>query len=324
MRLALPLVIALLAAPLQAQSPAPGVPEMYGKALAGLRARSEAKPVPAVAFRLGHLVNEDKVPDIPYSLIQNVGGGWAVLIPVQGRAKWYRKGDVVNGVRLTDVNRNGIACEFRGKTATIPPRPWPSIVPTRTQRAQDGDWVVFLKVAGATDKMFRRGEVVRETSEEGGAREALVVEVTSGSVTCEYLAERRLFYSFPLIPCKLTKPSPEGLVVYVETDQGLKPFRTGDKFLEAELIEALPQQATWKYRDETRTFPTLAYPDLACTGTTKMSGVWFAYFDGENQGYRAGQTVRGARIVDIQQGAVKVTFAGIQSEVPASYQTDRR
>lgn len=323
MRRALPLLLALAATRAGAQSPAPALPEMYGRALASLRARSEAKPVRAVAFRLGHLVNEDKVPDIPYSLIQNVGGSWAVLIPVKGRAKWYRKSDVVNGVRLTDVNRNGIACEFRGKTATIPPRPWPAIVPTRTQRQPDGEWVVYLKVAGA-ERTHRRGEVVRETTDEGGVREAQIVEVTSGSLTCEYLAERRLFYSFPQIPCKLTKPSSEGLVVYVETDQGLRPFRTGEKFLDAELIEALPQQATWKYRDETRSFTTLAYPDLACTGTTRISGVWFAYFDGETQGYRAGQTVRGARVNEIQPGVVKVSFAGVPSEVPVSYQTERR
>lgn len=297
------------------------VPPSYGRALAALKGRAEGRPVGEVSFRLGHLVNEDRVPELAYSLIQSVGGQLMVLIPLKGRAKWYRKGDVANGARIAEIQRASITLEFRGKTATIPPRPWPSIVPLRTQRAGD-EWVVYLK-GGRAEKPYRKGDVVREDTEEG-VREALVVEVTSGSVTCEYLAERRLFYSFPQITCKLTKPGGEGLVVYVETDQGLRPFRTGDKFLDAELIEAVPQQATWRYRDETRTFPTLAYPDLACTGTTKISGVWFAYFDGENQGYRAGQTVKGARINEIQPGMVKVSFQGIPSDVPVSYQTERR
>jgi hypothetical protein len=312
------LLIGLLCTAVHAQT---ALPPPYGRALADLKSRSEAKPGAEVTFRLGHLVNEDRVPDLAYSLIQSVGGQLMALIPIKGKAKWYKKGDSVNGARIADVQRASITLEFRGKSATIPPRPWPAVVPLRTQRQGD-EWVVYLKGSRA-EKPYRRGDTVREDTEEG-VREAQVVEVTSGSVTCEYLAERRLFYSFPQINCKLTKPSGEGLIVYVETEQGLKPFRTGEKYLDAELVEALPQQATWKYRDETRTFPTLAYPDLACTGTTKMSGVWFAYFDGESQGYRVGQSVRGARVMDIQQGMVRVTFQGIPTDVPASYQVQRR
>ena len=323
MRARLALVLALAAAHITspgAAQPALALPELYGKTLAALNARAEPRPDAPVRFRLTHLINEDKVPDVPYSLVQQVAGQWSVLVPVGGQAKWFKKGDLVMGARILEVNRGGITIEFRGKQATIAPRPWPSIHPSRTVR-QQGEWVAYLKV-GTADKLFRRGEIVREATDEG-TREAQIVEITSGSLTCEYLGERRLIYSFPEIPCKLTKSSPEGLLVYVATEAGLKAFRTGEKYLEAELIEVAPQQATWKYRDETRGFPTLAYPDLACSGTTKISGVWFAYFDGENQGYRAGQLVRGARIDEIAQGLVKVTYAGISSEVPATYQSDR-
>lgn len=301
-------------------SPAPVVPAPYARALAALRARAESRPTSPVAVRLTHLINEDKVPDVPYCLIQNVSGQWTVLVPTKGQARWYKKGDIVQGARILDVNRAAITIEFRGKQATIPPRPWPTLVPTRTQRLQ-GEWIVYLKTA-QSEKAYRRGDLYRETTDEG-VREAQIVEITPGSITAVYLAERRLIYSFPQIPCKLTKPSPEGLQVFVETEAGLRPFRTGEKYLDAELVEVLPQQATWRFRDETRAFPTLAYPDLACTGTSKISGVWFAYFEGENQGYRAGQTVRGARIDEIQPGLVKVSFAGIPTEVPATYQSDR-
>lgn len=296
------------------------VPASYEKVLAGLKARAEPRAGTPVNMRLGHLINEDKVPDVPFSLVQNVGGQWSVLVPSGGQAKWYKKGDLVMGARILEVNRGGISIEFRGKQANVAPRSWPTITPTRTQRVQ-GEWLVWLKT-GQSEKAYRRGETVRETADDG-VKEALIVDVTAGSITAEYLGERRLVYSFPQIPCKLTKPSPEGLLVYVETEQGLKPFRTGEKYLDAELVEVLPQQATWKFRDETRGFPTLAYPDLACTGTSKISGVWFAYFEGENQGYRAGQTVRGARIDEIVPGLVKVTFAGIPAEIPATYQSDR-
>lgn len=296
------------------------VPAEYRRALEGLKARGQARAGTPVQVKLGHLINEDKVPDVPFSLVQNVGGGWAVLVPTKGVGKWYRKGDVVMGARILDVGRGGIVIEFRGKQATVAPRAWPSIVPVRTQKVQ-GEWVVWLK-HGQSEKMYKKGDVFREIGDDGG-KEAVIGEVTAGSITAEYLGERRLVYSFPQIPCKLTKSSPEGLVVYVETEQGLRPFRTGEKYLEAELVEVLPQQATWKFREETRAFPTLAYPDLACTGTSKISGVWFAYFDGENQGYRAGQSVKGARIEEIVPGLVRVSFAGIASEVPATYQSDR-
>jgi len=302
------------------ESPA-ALPDLYGHALAALRARAEPRPDVAVKFRLGHLINEDKVPDVPYSLIQNSGGAWNVLVPTRGQAQWYKKGDLVMGARILEITRASITIEFRGKQATIAPRPWPGIRPARMVRVPGGEWAVYLKL-GQTDKLFRRGDIVRESLEDG-VREAQVVEVTSGSVTCEFLGERRMFYGFPDIPCKLTKNTPEGLMCYVATETGLRPFRTGEKYLDAELMEVTPQQSTWKFHDETRAFNTLAYPDLACSGTTKISGVWFAYFDGENQGYRAGQLVRGARIDEIQPGLVKVTYAGIQSEVPATYQSDR-
>lgn len=296
------------------------VPSAYKRVLEGLSARAQPRAATAVQVKLGHLINEDKVPDVPYSLVQQVGGSWAVLVPTGGVAKWYRKGDVVMGARILEIGRGGITIEFRGKQATVAPRAWPAIVPVRTQKVQ-GEWVVWLKNS-QSEKAYKRGDVFRETLEDG-VKEATIGDVAAGSITVEYLGERRLVYSFPQIPCKLTKPSPEGLVVYVETEQGLRPFRTGEKYLEAELVEVVPQQATWKFRDETRAFPTLAYPDLACTGTSKISGVWFAYFDGENQGYRAGQTVKGARIDEIVPGLVKETFAGIPAEIPATYRSDQ-
>ena len=73
------------------------VPESYAAALRGLKARSEAKSGTAVTMRLSHLINEDKVPDVPFSLVQNVGGQWSVLVPTKGQARWYKKGDLVMG-----------------------------------------------------------------------------------------------------------------------------------------------------------------------------------------------------------------------------------
>ena len=150
---------------------------------------------------------------------------------------------------------------------------------------------------------------------------ARLVIVTADEAVFEFNGEKRKFSTrrvFPVITVRSIRQIEGEWTVFLDEEK--RAFYRGDTYREVKILAIEPDgvvlQSGTEYRKIAPKAVRKPFPDIAFTGVIEMGGGRVAFVKGRSDPARVGDTIQGARVVDISPSAVTLEFEGEVRPVP--------